>query len=222
MIRRSNGQTVEAELAARGFAAIGVQADLAVRADARTAVQRVLERFGRFDILINNAGGAFTPIERSSIVSSPEQDVQALMAANFYSTLHMLQESIPALTRPGASSVNMATGVHGAHRDGSYAIYSAAEAAVVDLTIKLAVELGTEGIRVNAIAPGVVLTGRVAATAAARGVGNQNPATGIPLGRYGTVDDIANVVEFFATDQSQYVTGEMLTVSGVRHRLTAE
>ncbi|MCS5716466.1 SDR family oxidoreductase [Herbiconiux sp. CPCC 205716] len=214
-------ESVEAEIRAAGGNAVSVQGDLSTREAAHAAVQTAIDSFGRLDILVNNAGGAITPPDRSSLTRTPDEDTKKLMDANFYSALYLCQEAAPMITKPGGSIINIATfGVFGS-RDGSYAIYVAAKAAVVSLTQSLAVELGPEGVRVNAVAPGLIRTGRVIATAKARGIGTSDQDEKVPLRRLGTPDDMVGAIEFFATDLSRYVTGELLSVDGGAHRVSA-
>lgn len=213
--------SVEAEIGRIGRRAVSVQGDLSKRESASAAVEAAMDTFGRLDIVINNAGGAITPADRSTLTKSPDEDIEKLMGANFFSALYVCQEAAPVLTRPGASIINIATfGMFGT-KGGEYAIYTAAKAAVYSFTKSLAVELGPDGIRVNAVAPGLIRTGRVIATAKERGIGTGDQDVKVPLRRLGTPDDMLGAIEFFATDLSQYVTGELLTVDGGMHQVSA-
>jgi 3-oxoacyl-[acyl-carrier protein] reductase len=100
------------------------------------------------------------------------------------------------------------------YQQGLLAAYSASKAAVTHYTRYLAAELGPHGIRANCLAPGVMLTARVAAQAAQRGVGTDEEAQKVPLRRLGRVEDCAGVLEFLCTDLSQYVTGQVISVCG--------
>jgi NAD(P)-dependent dehydrogenase (short-subunit alcohol dehydrogenase family) len=100
------------------------------------------------------------------------------------------------------------------YQQGLLAAYSAAKAAVTQYTRYLAAELGPYGIRANCLAPGIMMTSRVAAQAAARGVGTNEEAERVPLRRLGQVEDCAGVLEFLVTDLSQYVTGQVISVCG--------
>jgi NAD(P)-dependent dehydrogenase (short-subunit alcohol dehydrogenase family) len=100
------------------------------------------------------------------------------------------------------------------YQQGLLAAYSAAKAAVTQYTRYLAAELGPHGIRANCLAPGIMMTSRVAAQAATRGVGTNEEAERVPLRRLGQVEDCAGVLEFLVTDLSQYVTGQVISVCG--------
>lgn len=100
------------------------------------------------------------------------------------------------------------------YKQGLLAAYAALKAAVAHYTRYLAAELGPHGIRANCLSPGVMLTARVAALAAERGVGTADEAAQIPLRRFGQVEDCAGVLEFLTTDLSQYVTGQVISVCG--------
>ncbi|WP_329445713.1 SDR family oxidoreductase [Streptomyces canus] len=214
-------ESVEKEITDRGGRAVSVEGDLSERDGARAAVAAAMQAFGRLDILVNNAGGAITPAERSSASKVPDEDIRLLLGANLLSTIYCCQEAAAVMTRPGGSMVNIATfGVHGVAPNALYAVYIAAKAAVVDFTKSLAVELGPEGIRVNAVAPGLILTGRVLATAKQRNLGVSSQGDVIPMRRLGTPEDMLGAIEFFTTDLSSYVTGELLTVDGGAHRVS--
>jgi NAD(P)-dependent dehydrogenase (short-subunit alcohol dehydrogenase family) len=100
------------------------------------------------------------------------------------------------------------------YQQGLLAAYSAAKAAVTAYTRYLAAEVGPFGVRANCLAPGIMMTSRVAAQAASRGVGTNSEAERVPLRRLGQVEDCAGVLEFLTTDLSQYVTGQVISVCG--------
>lgn len=209
--------TVPHEIEALGRRSLGVEGDLTQAAAARELVARTLDTFGRLDILVNNAGGALTPVERSRASEAPPEDLQAMWDINLMTAVHCCQAAMPALRRSGAGSVvNLASraALNAAQRDGQLAPYGISKMAVVGYTRYLAAEVGPDGVRVNAVAPGVVTTARIRAQAAARGIGTEREIARIPLRRLGTPEDIANAVMFLASDASAYVTGQCLSVCG--------
>lgn len=208
-------ETVAAEIAQLGVRGMELQVDLSDREAATRAVQSVAEAFGRLDILVNNAGGAITPMETSYSSNITDADLDKLMSANFYGTVYTCQAALPWLRREGGSIINVATvAVDLSPANGALAGYSASKAAVLRYTRHLAAETGVDGVRVNAIAPGLIETARVKSQAAARGLGTAEQARKIPLRRLGRPEDCADVLEFLASDLSAYVTGECIRVSG--------
>lgn len=208
--------TVPKEIEAMGRRSIGITADLTQRAAAFGAIKQAFETFGRVDVLVNNAGGALTPAERSRASESPEEDIRFLMDVNYMSAVHCCQAVAPIMKRQGSGVIVNISGQSGitTYKQGLLAGYSAAKAAVTHYTRYLAAELGPDGIRANCISPGVMLTARVAAQTAKRGVGTADEAAQIPLRRFGQVEDCAGVLEFLTTDLSRYVTGQVISVCG--------
>ncbi|WP_076999793.1 SDR family NAD(P)-dependent oxidoreductase [Variovorax sp. KK3] len=208
---------VPEEIRALGCRGLGVQADLRRREGARAVVERTLAEFGRIDILVNNAGGAFTPMERSTASRMPDEDTDAMLDVNYRSALFCSQEVVPAMRARGSGViVNVATlaALDPSRAMGRLAPYAVAKGAVLTLTRYLAAELGPDGIRVNCIAPGSMLTERIRKQAAERGMQNEKELKRIPLRRFGEVDDCANVLEFLVTPLSGYVTGQCISVCG--------
>lgn len=213
---RLGAPSVAAEIEQLGRRSIGIQADLTRRDQAFAAIESALAALGRIDILVNNAGGAITPAERSLASVAPEEDTRLLMDVNYMSTVHCCQAAAPQMQRQGSGvivNISSQSGIT-TYDQGLLAAYAAAKAAVTHYTRYLAAELGPKGIRANCLAPGVMLTARVAAQAAARGIGTDAEAAKVPLRRLGQVEDCAGVLEFLATDLSQYVTGQVISVCG--------
>lgn len=208
--------SVEAEIEQLGRRGLGIQADLAQHDSATDAVQRVIEQFGRLDILVNNAGGAITPAERSRASESPEADTRLLFDVNFMSMQFCCQAAVPSMKRQGGGvivNIGSQSGVS-TYKQGLIAAYGASKAAVAHYTRYLARELGPDGIRVNCLSPGIMMTARVAQASAQRGIGNTDDLAQIPLRRFGEVEDCAGALEFLVTDLSRYVTGQVISVCG--------
>jgi NAD(P)-dependent dehydrogenase (short-subunit alcohol dehydrogenase family) len=209
--------SVPDEVRAFGRRSLGVQADLRTREGARSVVAKTLQEFGRIDVLVNNAGGAFTPVERSTASQMPDEDMDLMLDVNYRSALYCSQETLPTMRaqRSGAI-VNVATmaALDPSKTLGRLAPYAIAKGAVLQLTRYLAAEVGPEGIRVNCIAPGSMLTERIKKQAAARGMQDDRELKRIPLRRFGEVEDCANVLEFLVTPLSAYVTGQCISVCG--------
>jgi len=209
--------SVAEEIQLIGCRSIGIEADLGNRQAAEEAVRRCAAELGRLDVLVNNAGGAaFAPIERSQPSIVPDEDLAATFAANLWSTIYCCQAAAPIMKAQKSGSIINTSSVagHTVGRGGLLSHYSVAKAAVTHYTRNLASELAPYGVRVNCIAPGLMLTSRVKATAEARGFGNPSEGERMPMGRLGKPEDCAGVIEFLATDLSGYVTGQCIAVCG--------
>ena len=209
--------SVAAEIEQLGRRGLGIEADLSVNAQAQQAIEKIAAAFGGLDILVNNAGGHVTPADRSDASTISEEDIRKLLDANFMSTLFCCQAAAVIMKRQGRGVIvntSSQAGVTTYNHQGRIAGYAAAKAAVSQYTRYLAAELGPYGIRVNCLAPGVILTARVAAQAAGRGIGTDAEMQRVPLRRFGEVEDCADVVEFLSTDLSRYVTGQVISVCG--------
>jgi NAD(P)-dependent dehydrogenase (short-subunit alcohol dehydrogenase family) len=207
------GSTTE-QIDGLGRRALGVQADLAVEEQAHRAIASVLDAWGQLDILVNVAGGAITPYERSRASLTPSEDVRRLLDVNVMSMIFCCQAAVPALRATGGGAiVNFtSTAAFSVFADGSLAGYSMAKAAVAHYSRHLAAELGPENIRVNMVAPGITLTGRVVEESASTGFSSR--AAEVPMRRLGTPEDCADVVEFLVGDRSGFVTGRCIPADG--------
>ncbi|MFB9262187.1 SDR family NAD(P)-dependent oxidoreductase [Bradyrhizobium erythrophlei] len=213
---QTSARTVADEVQSKGRRCVTFQGDLGERRAACDAIEAVIRAFGRIDVLVNNAGGAITPVERSSPSNCPEEDAFKLFGANLWSTIFCCQAAVPIMKSQSSGSIINTSSVaaHSVAPNGRLALYGAAKAAVTHYTRNLAAELGPHGIRVNCIAPGIIMTPRVKAQSQARGIGVDSELKGIPMRRFGEAEDCAGVIEFLATDLSRYVTGECISASG--------
>ena len=165
----------------------------------RPWVERVAERFGRIDVVVNNAGGGF----HSPFLDVNDKGQDALIRENFTSVTNFVRAAVPHMPATGGAVVNI-TSIEAHRAAPGFAVYSAMKAAVANLTQTLALELGERMIRVNCIAPDVIPT---------PGIGEVPVRT--PLPRAGHVDDVAAAVVFLANPAlSGFVTGTTLLVDG--------
>ena len=209
--------TVPDEVRALGRRSIGVQGDLTQREGARSLVQQALAEFGRIDILVNNAGGAFSPVERSAASKFTDEDMAQMFGVNYHSAVFCCQEVARTMrAQQSGVIVNVATMValDAAKSGANLTPYSVAKAAVVHYTRHLASELGPDGIRVNCLSPGGMLTQRIRKQSEGRNMHTEKEMRRIPLRRFGDVEDCANVLEFLVTPLSGYVTGQCISVCG--------
>jgi 3-oxoacyl-[acyl-carrier protein] reductase len=206
-------QDVVAELEAAGTPALGIEVDVGDRAGVGEMTERIVERLGGLDVLICNAG-AMGSFEGSAATAASEEAFERILAINFAGTVNCCQAAAPHLKAAGwgkVVNVSSLAAMRPVER-GIAAPYVAAKAAVIGYTLSLAEELAPHGVTVNAVAPGSI------DTPLTRGLfsdmDDPEAHARVPLGRFGTVEDVAGVVEFLSTPLSDYVTGQVICVDG--------
>lgn len=202
-----NGKATEAEIAALGVKCKGYASNAANFAETEEVVKEIHKEFGYIDILVNNAG-----ITKDGLMlRMSEAQWDAVIAVNLKSAFNFIHAVLPIMVRQrGGSIINMAS-VVGVHGNAGQANYAASKAGLIALAKSIAQEVGSRGIRANAIAPGFIET---AMTAALPEEVRKEWCQKIPLRRGGKVEDIANVAVFLASDLSGYVTGQVIQVDG--------
>lgn len=202
-----NAKKTEEEIAAFGVKAKGFAGNAANFAETEALVGTIKEEFGHIDILVNNAG-----ITKDALMlKMTEQQWDAVIAVNLKSAFNFIHALVPIMSRQrGGSIINMAS-VVGVHGNAGQANYAASKAGLIALAKSVGQEMGRRGIRANAIAPGFIDT---AMTQALPEDIRKQWIESIPLRRGGTVEDIANVATFLASDMSSYVTGQVIQVDG--------
>lgn len=202
-----NGKQTEAEVQALGVKCVGYASNAADFAQTEEVVGKVKEEFGKIDILVNNAG-----ITKDGLMMRmTEQQWDAVIAVNLKSAFNFIHAVTPIMMRQrGGSIINMAS-VVGVHGNAGQSNYAASKAGLIALAKSIAQEMGSRGIRANAIAPGFIET---AMTAALPDDVRKDWIQKIPLRRGGQTEDIANVATFLASDLSSYVSGQVIQVDG--------
>ncbi|MCX6432547.1 MAG: SDR family NAD(P)-dependent oxidoreductase [Actinobacteria bacterium] len=184
-------------------------ADLSSASGAEGLASDAIKALGRVDVLVNNAGSAW----RGPTTELTSDLVDTILATNVRTPLLLIARLIPFMKENGGASVINLSSVSGVVGTPNRAAYAASKGAVDAMTRSLAIELGPFGIRVNSVAPGVVDTDLWAANRAIPGV-IELVEQQIPLRRWSTSADVADVVVFLAGDGSRYLTGETLCVDG--------
>lgn len=206
---KAGADQVVAEITKAGGTAIAVQGDVAKQADIQRLFAETKKTFPQVDILINNAGiYEFAPLEQIT-----EEHFHKQFNLNVLGLLLTTQEALKYFPASGGSVVNLSSLVSTlAPPYGS--VYSATKGAVDTITGSLSKELGARHIRVNAVRPGLVETEGTNASGFTSGDFHDQYIKGAPLGRIGQPQDIAKAVVYLASDDSSWVTGETLLVSG--------
>ncbi len=205
------GEAALQELGA-GDRAIFVQGDVSRLADCRQALQQVIDKWAGLDVLVNSAG----IYVEGAIEDMTEEEIARVLDINVKGTYYLSQAAVPYLKESRGNLVNVASdaGVHGNYY---CSLYCASKGAVVMFTKALALELAGFGVRVNAIAPGDILTPLTEAQLQAspnREDALREMASVYPLGRIGTAEEAAAAIKFLASPEAAFITGTILTVDG--------
>jgi len=198
---------VVAQITAAGGKATAVQADVSDESDANALIKAAIDDYGKIDILVNNAGTTRDNV----IMLMGADDFDAVVSTNLRSTWLCSKAAIRSMMRKRTGRIINITSISGIMGNAGQSNYSASKAGIIGLTKSLAREVAARNITVNAVAPGFVLTDLTSGlpddiTAKL----NEN----IPLGRWGTVEDVAKATAFLAGDDASYITGHVLVVDG--------
>jgi NAD(P)-dependent dehydrogenase (short-subunit alcohol dehydrogenase family) len=205
---RDRGESLVGELG--GDRTTFVAGDVRERATADRVVHTALDRHGRLDVLVNNAAMDHT----GDVLETPIEEVRELFEVNVFGAVHMLQAAGLAMRGRGGVIVNVSSRLASIGVP-TMAMYSAAKGAILSLTRGAAVELAPQGIRVNAVAPGMTRTPLFEAWADAEGSDVvSRAAAAIPQGRFGTPEEVAAAIAFLASDEAAHITGASLPVDG--------
>ena len=198
--------TVE-EICALGVQCRGYASNAADFEQAHAAVEQIIKDFGRIDVLVNNAG-----ITRDGLMMRmSEQQWDSVITVNLKSAFNFTHAVVPVMARQRGGSIINISSVVGVNGNAGQCNYSASKAGLIGLAKSIAKEMGSRGIRANAIAPGFIVTDMTnALPQEVRDEWNKK----IPLRRGGTPEDIANVALFLASDLSSYVTAQVIVCDG--------
>ena len=203
---------VTQEIQKGGGQALGIKADVSNAAACRALTQAAIDKWGQIDVLVNNAGIAVTG---TRIADTPEEEWQRILSVNLNGPYHMVQAVAPHMrARKLGHIVNISSNVT-QRLPATFGVYSISKAGIDAFTRILAKEEGPNGIRVNAIAPGPIMTEMLAESL--RIMGKERAEAflkSVPLGRAGQPEEIAAMVAVLVSDAASYVTGQVIYVNG--------
>jgi len=198
------------EIAAAGGTALAVKMDVADAEQVKAGFKRVVEKFGRLDILVNNAA-----IARDGLAMRMKvEDWEAVLRTNLTGAHLCIQQALPTMMRARAGRIINIASVVAQMGNAGQANYVAAKAGLIGLTKAIAIEMASRNITVNAVAPGFIETPMTDVLADKV---KEELKTRIPLGRMGSTRDVTAAIVFLASDEAGYITGHVLNVNGGMH-----
>lgn len=195
------------EVEANGVKCLTVRGDVSIFEECEEVAKKIIEEFGRIDVLVNNAG-----ITRDGLLlRMKKEDFTSVVGVNLIGTFNMTRNIIPYMVKQREGRIVNVASVVGEMGNAGQTNYSASKAGVIGFTKSIAKELASRNIRANAIAPGFIETPMTAVLTDAQrdAIGSQ-----IPLQRMGDPREVAKVVRFLASDDSSYVTGQVINIDG--------
>jgi len=205
--RMAEAESVVEEIRAAGGQAEAFAADASSEGDVRSMVQFALRRFQKIDVLVCNAG-----VVRDSLTGAMKlEDWETVIATNLRGVFLSIREVLPSMMHQRSGAIIALSSIAAERGGRGHANYAASKGGINAMTRSLAVELAPRGIRVNAVAPGIILTEM---TNRIRSFADQELKTSIPMGRYGRPEEVATAVRFLASAEASYITGQVLHVTG--------
>ncbi|GAC1584690.1 MAG: 3-oxoacyl-[acyl-carrier-protein] reductase [Ginsengibacter sp.] len=201
-------QALVTRLESQGVKAKAYKSNAGIYSDCETMVNDVVKEFGQVDVCVNNAG-----ISKDNLLlrMTPEQ-WDDVMQTNLKSVFNMTKQVIKPMMKARKGSIVNMSSIIGIRGNAGQSSYAASKAGIIGFTKSIAAELGSRNVRCNAIAPGFVETDMTHYLK--EGSGADAFLAKIPLGRFGTTEEIANVTLFLASDMSSYVTGQTISTCG--------
>ena len=210
----ASARATSEQIKAAGGQADSLPVDVSVAADVERMVTTTVERLGRLDVLVNNAGVFF----QLPVVVVPEEQWDWLMSINLRGVYLGCKHAVPQMVRQGTGVIVNTASIAGLRGFAGYATYGAAKGGVVQLTKALAVEVARVGIRVNCVCPGIIDTAMMDQGVAQMGLDKtafvQLAGAAHPMGRIGRPEEVAAAILFLASDDASFITGIALSVDG--------
>ena len=200
-------ENTKKEIEEIGVQILAVKGDVANFEDCENFVKQVIERFGQIDVLVNNAGITKDML----LMRMKKEDFEQVIDTNLVGTFNVTKNVVPYMMKARSGRIINISSVVGIAGNAGQTNYSASKAGIIGFTKSLAKEIASRNILVNAVAPGFIETNM---TDVLKDDVKQEIAKNIPLKRMGTAQDVANVVKFLASDDSSYITGQVINVDG--------
>ena len=200
-------ENTKKEIEKIGVQILAVKGDVANFEDCENFVKQVIERFGQIDVLVNNAGITKDML----LMRMKKEDFEQVIDTNLVGTFNVTKNVVPYMMKARSGRIINISSVVGISGNAGQTNYSASKAGIIGFTKSLAKEIASRNIFVNAVAPGFIETNM---TDVLKDDVKQEIAKNIPLKRMGTAQDVANVVKFLASDDSSYITGQVIKVDG--------
>lgn len=198
---------VENEIKEMGVQAVCIKADISKLDEVENLIKSAKEKFGSIDIIVNNAGIT----KDNLILRMKEKDFDDVIDVNLKGVFNCLKSITPIMVKQKKGKIINISSVVGISGNTGQVNYAASKAGIIGMTKSLAKEIGSRGINVNAVAPGFIDTEM---TESLGDKIKEEAKKNIPLKRFGTVEDVANIVAFLASDESDYITGQVIHVDG--------
>lgn len=200
-------ENTKKEIEKIGVQILAVKGDVANFEDCENFVKQVIERFGQIDVLVNNAGITKDML----LMRMKKEDFEQVIDTNLVGTFNVTKNVVPYMMKARSGRIINISSVVGISGNAGQTNYSASKAGIIGFTKSLAKEIASRNILVNAVAPGFIETNM---TDVLKDDVKQEIAKNIPLKRMGSTQDVANVVKFLASDDSSYITGQVINVDG--------
>ena len=195
------------ELTAQGLSAVCYKADVSDEAQAEALVRFAIDKWGKVDLLVNNAGISTSGL----LIDMPIEQINRTIAVNLTGTILMTQKVARCMLSNRSGNIINISSIWGEIGGSCEAVYSATKGGIISFSKAMAKELGYNGIRVNCIAPGIIDTDMNARLSTSD---VQNIIDDIPCQRIGRADDIAKAVLWLASDDASYINGQVLSING--------
>lgn len=200
-------ENIKKEIENENVKCLAVQGDISSFESAEEMVNKIIEEFGKIDALVNNAGITKDML----LMRMKKEDFESVIDVNLVGTFNVTKNVIPFMMKQRSGRIINISSVVGISGNAGQTNYSASKAGIIGFTKSLAKEVGSRNILVNAVAPGFIETQM---TDVLKDEVKEEIAKQIPLKRMGTTQDVANVVKFLASEESSYITGQVIQVDG--------